>query len=94
MADELTDTQAETLLAIWEYLQAQDTPTPLPPSVRDLVPMIGVGSTSVVSRRIDQLARSGYLKDDVAMRGISRAQTRLTWRGENIVMRLTKFANE
>jgi len=94
MSTDITDNQAETLLAIWEYLKAQDTPSPLPPSVRDLVPMIGVSSTSVVVRRIKQLVRDGYLKDDPAMQGISRAQTRLTWRGENVVMRLTKFANE
>jgi len=94
MSTDITDNQAETLLAIWEYLKAQDTPSPLPPSVRDLVPMIGVSSTSVVVRRIKHLVRDGYLKDDPAMQGISRAQTRLTWRGENVVMRLTKFANE
>jgi len=83
---ELTDIQAETLLAIYEFwhMQEDSTPMPLPPSVRDLQPMLGVKSTSGVDMRIKQLVKLGLAVYDEDWKHISRASTRLTHTGFNL----------
>ena len=87
---ELTDIQAETLLAIYEFWHEQEnvTPMPLPPSVRDLQPMLGVRSTSGIDMRIKQLVNLGLAVYDKEWERVSRASTRLTHTGFNVAWHL------
>jgi len=85
---ELTDEQAEMLVAIYEFLQNQDTPTPLTPSVRELMPMLGIPSTSMMRSRIIKAAKAGFLVHDKKWQRISRASTRLTYKGHHIAFTL------
>ena len=86
---ELTDEQAEMLVAIYEYLQLQeDTPTPLPPGIRDLMPMLGVKSTSTINYRLRKMAQDGYVLNEKSWHGVSRASTRLTYAGHHIAFTL------
>lgn len=86
----LTDDQAEMLLAIYEFVhkQEQDTPTPLTPGIRDLAPMLGLKSTSMVRNRLVKLAEAGYLVRDPEWAGISRASTRMTYSGHHVAWTL------
>lgn len=89
-AHELTDIEAETLLAIYEFIHKQEdvTPTPLPPSLRDLTPMLGVKSTATANHRVWKLARKGLVVHDIEWDGISRASTRLTHAGLHVAWHL------
>ena len=78
----LSDSQAEALVAIVEYMYAQPTPTPLPPSIRELATATGVPSTSTVLKIVRSLQDDGYLVDNDGFTGISRANTRLTSKGD------------
>ncbi|NIQ10463.1 MAG: hypothetical protein GWO10_16325 [candidate division Zixibacteria bacterium] len=81
---ELEEWEVTYLLAIHEYManQGKDVATPLPPSVRDMVHLTGATSTSVVNYWIKRLAANGYVVDNPAFHGISRASTRLTQLGK------------
>lgn len=49
---------AETMAAILGYEQVYNRP----PTVRDLMPLLGLASTSAVQYRLDVLARTGMVK--------------------------------
>ena len=93
MKPPLTDDQAETLVAIVEFMVLQTTPTPLPPSIRDLTSALGIPSTATVLRRIHSLQDAGYLVDNDGFKGVSRANTRLTQRGDIIGKGMVLYDN-
>ena len=78
----LSDSQAEALVAIVEFMYEQPTPTPLPPSIRELASAIGVPSTATVLKIVRSLQDDGYLVENDGFAGISRANMRLTSKGD------------
>lgn len=54
-----------TLQAIREFVEEHH----IPPSVRDLMPLVGIRSTSAMAYRLDRLAERGYIR---RVPGVSR----------------------
>jgi len=86
----LQEWEADMLVAIYAYMSAQQeiTPTPLPPAVRDLRDALGISSTNTVAKKIVKLRDEGYLVFDEKMEKISRASTRLTYKGHHVAWTL------
>ena len=88
----VVDEHAEVLLAIYEYMHNQEgvTPTPIPPAMRDLLPRLGVSSTSVMKKTLDEMVVYGYLLEaDDEWYHVSRARTRMTYLGHHIAFTLS-----
>jgi hypothetical protein len=86
---EITQEEADMLVAIFCFMENQKgTPTPLPPSIRDLVSALNIKSTSTVVARLKNLALREFVLNEAEWRMISRASTRLTYIGHHIAWTL------
>ena len=84
----LTRLERETLLAIYKFVKEQNSrgiATPDPPSVRELMPMVKVLSTSSINYRIDKLFKMGLV---AAQDHTNGRVTRLTYAGYNLAKEL------
>lgn len=54
----LTNRQAEVLLAIRNYIEREE----MPPTLRELCGLLGIGSTNGINDHLAVLERKGYLR--------------------------------
>lgn len=87
---ELQEWEALFLKELYRYLvnQGSNCATPIPPNMREIMPALGIGSTATLDSQIKKLARRGFLVDDPAWKGRSRASMRLTTLGKSIAEEL------
>jgi len=57
--------ETDTLVAIHNYMEEQDTPYPLAPSVRELADILGIKSSCTIHNRIKLMRKHGLLVKQV-----------------------------
>lgn len=53
--------EVETLLAIYKYMNEQNTPYPIAPSVREIMALTGIKSTNTMHRRLGLMREHGLV---------------------------------